>query len=70
MQFHPHSGSRSAALFHGGRGNPDSAADGSGNPAGGVGQPAQPAGPEDGTHRGYRQGTRALPVTFLLQQLK
>lgn len=60
MQFHPHSGSWPAALLNGGRGDPDSAADRSGNSAGGVGQPPQPAGPKDGPHRGYRQGSHSL----------
>lgn len=65
MQLHPHSGRRPAAFLHGGRGDPESAADGFGNPAGGVGQPPQPAGPEDGAHRGHRQGTLVSPCRIL-----
>lgn len=60
MQLHPHSGSGPAALLHGGRGDPDSAADGPGKPAGGLGEAPQPAGPEDGPHRRYRAGKEVL----------
>lgn len=55
-QFHQHSGGWPSAVLHGGRGDPDSASDRSGDTAGGVGQSPQFAVQKTGAHRGYNQG--------------